>query len=412
QNSLEMIYSSNENNSLLGTIDVILTNPPFGSKIGITDKKLLSEYEFGHSWTYSNKDNTWYKMNNIIKSQDPQILFIELCMKLLKEGGRMAIVLPEGLFGNRSQGYIWAYLREHGNILAMIDCPRNTFQPSTDTKTNVLVYEKGNKKYEKVKIAVAKNCGHDRRGRTINSNNESLPDDFISIGIEYSNKNSEWWKSVNLKGEYFVPRYFENDTLISEYKDNKRFVSVGELVAKGYLNIHSGHEVGSDAYGTGTIPFIRTSDLSNFEISSDPTNSVSEEIYEQYAKQQNLKEGDILFIADGRYRIGKTAIINKYNIKCVIQSHIDIFSLSEDAPIEPYEFVYLMNLKIVQDQIRNLVFIQSTLGTLGNRIKEIQIPLPIRDEEWIKKIHVFQNNIETRAKILSQLNTIQHSFEL
>lgn len=412
QNSLEMIYSSNENNSLLGTIDVILTNPPFGSKIGITDKKLLSEYEFGHSWTYSNKDNTWYKMNNLIKSQDPQILFIELCMKLLKEGGRMAIVLPEGLFGNRSQGYIWAYLREHGNILAMIDCPRNTFQPSTDTKTNVLVYEKGNKKYEKVKIAVAKNCGHDRRGRTINSNNESLPDDFISIGIEYSNKNSEWWKSVNLKGEYFVPRYFENDTLISEYKDNKRFVSVGELVAKGYLNIHSGHEVGSDAYGTGTIPFIRTSDLSNFEISSDPTNSVSEEIYEQYAKQQNLKEGDILFIADGRYRIGKTAIINKYNIKCVIQSHIDIFSLSEDAPIEPYEFVYLMNLKIVQDQIRNLVFIQSTLGTLGNRIKEIQIPLPIRDEEWIKKIHVFQKNIETRAKILSQLDTIQHSFEL
>lgn len=412
QNSLEIIYSSNENNSLLGTIDLILTNPPFGSKIGITDKKLLSEYEFGHSWTYSNKDNTWYKMNNLIKSQDPQILFIELCMKLLKDGGRMAIVLPEGLFGNKSQGYIWAYLREHGNILAMIDCPRNTFQPSTDIKTNVLVYEKGNKKYEKVKIAVAKNCGHDRRGRTINSNNEPLPDDFISIGIEYSNKSSEWWKIVKLKGEYFVPRYFENNSLISEYKNNKRFVSIGELVAKGYLNIRSGHEVGSDAYGTGTIPFIRTSDLSNFEISSDPTNSVSEEIYGQYAKQQNLKEGDVLFIADGRYRIGKTAIINKYNIKCVIQSHIDIFSLSEDAPIEPYEFVYLMNLKIVQDQIRNLVFIQSTLGTLGNRIQEIQIPLPIRDAEWNKKIHVFQKNIETRAKILSQLNTIQHSFEL
>ncbi len=412
QNSLEMIYGSNENNSLLGAIDVILTNPPFGSKIGITDKKLLGEYEFGHSWTYSNKDNTWYKMNNIIKSQDPQILFIELCMKLLKNGGKMAIVLPEGIFGNKSQGYIWAYLQEHGKILAMIDCPRNTFQPSTDTKTNVLVYQKGNKTYGKVKIAVAKNCGHDRRGRTINSNNESLPDDFIAIGMEYTNENSEWWKDVNLKGEYFVPRYFENDALISEYKNNNRFVSIGELVARGYLNIHSGHEVGSDAYGTGAIPFIRTSDLSNFEISSDPTNSVSEEIYEQYAKQQNLKEGDILFIADGRYRIGKTAIINKYNIKCVIQSHIDIFSLSDDAPIKPYEFVYLMNLQIVQEQIRNLVFIQSTLGTLGNRIKEIQIPLPIRDEEWNKKIHVFQKNIETRAKILSQLNTVQHSFEL
>ena len=55
----------------------------------------------------------------------------------------MAIVLPEGIFGNKSLGYIWAYLKKHGKVLAMIDCPRNTFQPSTDTKTNVLIYQKG-----------------------------------------------------------------------------------------------------------------------------------------------------------------------------------------------------------------------------------------------------------------------------
>lgn len=50
----------------------------------------------------------------------------------------MAIVLPEGIFGNKSLGYIWAYLKKHGKVLAMIDCPRNTFQPSTDTKTKIL----------------------------------------------------------------------------------------------------------------------------------------------------------------------------------------------------------------------------------------------------------------------------------
>ncbi|WP_343248477.1 N-6 DNA methylase [Diplocloster hominis] len=412
QNSLEILCDNKKNSNLLGNVDVILTNPPFGSKIGITDKSLLEKYEFGYSWAYSDKDKTWYKMSNIVKSQDPQILFVELCVKLLKDGGRMAIVLPEGVFGNKSQGYIWAFLKEYGNIVAMIDCPRNTFQPSTDTKTNVLIFEKKNKRINKVKIAVAKNCGHDRRGRITNSNNEPLPDDFILIGDEYRKKESKWWKKVNLRGMYFVPRYFENEVILSQYKESEKFISIGEMVEKGYLNIHSGHEVGSEAYGTGNVPFIRTSDLINFELASDPTNSVSEEIYEQYSKQQRLKEGDILFIADGRYRIGKTAILCKYNIKCIIQSHIDIFSLSEEAPIKPYEFVYLINSQIVQEQIRNLVFIQSTLGTLGNRIKEIQIPLPVRDEEWNKKIHVFQENIETRAKILSQLNEIQHSYEL
>lgn len=412
QNSLEILCEGSLNHELLGTIDVILTNPPFGSKIGVTDKAILEKYEFGHAWTFSKKDNTWYKMSNTVKRQDPQVLFIELCVNLLRDGGRMAIVLPEGVFGNKSQGYIWAYLQEHGNIIAMVDCPRNTFQPSTDTKTNVLIFEKTKKKAKKIKIAVAKNCGHDRRGRTTNSNNEPLPDDFLDIGREYKKRNREWWKTVTLHGAYYVPRYFENDALLIEYKKSEKFISVGEMIENGYLHIHSGHEVGSEAYGTGNIPFIRTSDLINFEVSSDPTNSVSEEIYEQYSKQQNLKEGDILFIADGRYRIGKTAILNKYNLKCIIQSHIDIFSLGEDAPIQPYEFLYLMNSQIVQEQIRNLVFIQSTLGTLGNRIKEIQIPLPDRTDDWVKKIHAFQKNIETRAKILSQLNEIQHSFEL
>ena len=76
----------------------------------------------------------------------------------------MAIVLPEGIFGNKSLGYIWAYLKTHGKVLAMIDCPRNTFQPSTDTKTNVLIYQKGIEFSDEIIVSVAKNCGHDKRG--------------------------------------------------------------------------------------------------------------------------------------------------------------------------------------------------------------------------------------------------------
>lgn len=48
------------------------------------------------------------------------------------------------------------------------------------------------------------------------------------------------------------------------------------------------------AYGTGDIPFVRTSDIANFEISIDPTKSISQEVYEKYAVEQNLKSGDIL----------------------------------------------------------------------------------------------------------------------
>lgn len=410
RNSLELLKKNDLLSNLLGTIDVILTNPPFGAKIGISDESILKSYDFGYNWTFSEKDQTWYKLNSIAKNQVPQVLFIELCVRLLKNGGRMAIVLPEGIFGNKTLGFIWAYLKEHGKILGMIDCPRSTFQPSTDTKTNVLLYQKGDKYCDEILVSVAKHCGHDKRGRVNGLDDKPYPNDFLVIANDYNNGNINGsWKTVYMQGSYYVPRYMAGN--VNTSKDDG-YISIGEMLEQGFLIRKSGKEVGSEAYGTGSIPFVRTSDIINFEISSDPTNAVSDEIYEQYAKQQNLAEGDILFIADGRYRIGKTAIITKNNIKCLIQSHIEILSLTAKAPFTPYEFLYSLNLDEVQEQIGNLIFIQSTLGTIGNRIKEIVLRKPVRNREWNEKIRTFQNNIEMRAKCLSQLKDLETNYEL
>lgn len=410
RNSLEILSPQSDLHFLLNSADLVLTNPPFGAKIGITDESILSLYEFGHNWTYSERDKTWYKLNTLAKNQAPQVLFLELCVQLLKPGGKMAIVLPEGIFGNKSLGYIWAYLRTHGRILAMIDCPRNTFQPSTDTKTNVLFYVKGDNASEEVMVSVAKHCGHDKRGRVKNTLNEPIQNDFLEIASKYNNDpEHNIWKPVMLSGSYFVPRYLAG-SVISH--DETEFITIGEMIKLGYLIRKSGKEVGSEAYGTGTVPFVRTSDIINFEISSDPTNSVSEEVFQQYSPQQNLQVGDILFIADGRYRIGKTAIITPYNLKCLIQSHIEILSLTKEAPFTPYEFLYLLNMCDVQEQVRNMIFIQSTLGTLGNRILEIAIRIPKRTQEWKNTIHAFQKSIEMRAECLSVLMKSEHTYEV
>lgn len=410
RNSLEILKNGDLLGNLLGTIDVILTNPPFGSKIGISDESILKAFDFGYNWTYSERDQTWYKLNTIAKNQVPQVLFIELCVRLLKNGGRMAIVLPEGIFGNKTLGFIWAYLKENGKILGMIDCPRSTFQPSTDTKTNVLFYQKGPKGDDEIMVSVAKHCGHDKRGRVHGLNDEPYPNDFVGIAKDYSNGNAGGsWKKVRMAGNYFVPRYMAGRV---STENNDEYISIGEMLDRGYLIRKSGKEVGSEAYGTGNIPFIRTSDIINFEIASDPTNAVSDEIYQQYAEQQNLAVGDILFIADGRYRIGKTAIITENNIKCLIQSHIEILSLTEKAPFTPYELLYSLNMDEVQEQVRSLIFIQSTLGTIGSRIKEIAVKKPTRNREWNEKIHAFQNNIEMRARCLSQLKDLETSYEL
>ena len=396
--------------------DYVITNPPFGSKIPVKNQEILTQYELGYVWEFSKEEQYWVKTSTIRTTQDPQTLFIELCVELLSDGGKMGIVLPEGIFGNKTCGYIWDYLRAKGNIIGLIDCPRTTFQPGTDTKTNILFFEKSTKiNNEQTKIAVAINCGHDRRGRNITSEGIAHADDFQNIASDWFSKKHEFCFDASITNPYYlVPRYYDEKTNYLLEDDANRLgatvISFGEMIDKGWLSIKKGHEVGSDAYGTGEVPFVRTSDISNFEISIDPTKAVSEEIYKKFSKDQNLKAGNILMVVDGRYRIGRSAILHSYNAKCIAQSHLKIISVNEElSPISSFELLYLLTMKSVQRDIRSLVFIQSTLGSIGSRIKEIKIPVPKKKDKAFKdKVDNFRISLEQRAKLLSSLLELEN----
>jgi type I restriction enzyme M protein len=399
----------------------VLTNPPFGAKIKIDDKFILRQYALGHKWSQS--EAGWQQESGLRDAQDPQILFLELCIRLLRPGGQMGIVLPEGVFGNYSLGYVWDFVRTQGQVTTLLDCPRTTFQPSTDTKTNVLFFLKGDRPRpvhpphpaERIWTAVALNCGHDRRGKNVRTTGEPYPDDFQDIGAGFAARESgsRFWQLATIADPYYlVPRYYDTAPIHELGREASRLgaelISLGEMVKRGYLRIRKGHEVGAEVYGTGDIPFVRTSDISNYEIAIDPTRSVSEEIYQQYADQQKLTPGDILLVSDGRYRIGRTAILHDYNYRCVVQSHIRIITVTRRSPISATELLYLLNLPMVQHQIRNLVFIQSTLGALGKRLYEIRVPLPKPTTEWAKTIEEFQSLIRGRAALLERLRGFEH----
>ena len=104
----------------------------------------------------------------------------------------MAIVLPDGIYGNESLGYVRQWLLEQGRIVAIIDVPIETFMPNTSTKTTIMVLKKLplNKipKDYHVFMAVAETCGHSRRG------NELKEDDILRVAKEFK----KWAKQNNL----------------------------------------------------------------------------------------------------------------------------------------------------------------------------------------------------------------------
>jgi len=394
--------------------DVVLTNPPFGSRIPIQDRNILKNYDLAHAWIFRG-ESAWTMTPAVLNIQDPQILFVELCVKLLRPGGRMGIVLPEGVFGNKQEGYVWTWLRQQGRITALLDCPRTTFQPSTDTKTNVLFFERAGASSAvasgngNVSVGVALRCGHDRRGRTHMPDGKPHDDDFERLGKAFgTNDSRNPWKKVALgESNYLVPRYYvRNDSFTETEKEimsGARLATIGELIDEGVLTVRKGHEVGSHAYGSGDVPFVRTSDVNNLEISTDPTNAVSDEVFEEFRKQQDLKPGDVLMVVDGRYRIGTTAILSENNHRCVVQSHFRIISLRQHDKLTPYELLYALNLPSVRIRIRDLVFVQSTLGTLGARLLELEIPLLHGRGPWRERVDRFEDVLRKRDALLIQI---------
>lgn len=135
--------------------DVLLTNPPFAGEI--KDQGILRQYFFGK------------KKGKLVNKIERHILFIERTLDMLRPGGRMAIVLPQGVLNNTNMEYVRDYLLDKARILAVVGLHGNTFKPHTGTKTSVLFLQKwggGNEPQKDYPIfmAVSKKSGKDSSG--------------------------------------------------------------------------------------------------------------------------------------------------------------------------------------------------------------------------------------------------------
>lgn len=178
----------------LGSFDVIMTNPPYGKKIRIRGKQVLSQYELGQRWKVDKTTGRSQSTGEPLEEQVPQLLFLERCLQLLKPGGRMGIVLPEAVFGLPSYQHVIQFLRDRTRILGVVSMPEALFKTSgkggTHTKVAIAFLEKGAPTDDyPIFMADAKWCGHDSRGnptiRKDPSGNPVLLDDVPDIARRY-----------------------------------------------------------------------------------------------------------------------------------------------------------------------------------------------------------------------------------
>ncbi len=155
-----------------------MTNPPFGSEIPITDPAILASHDLARRWK-RNGDQVAAE-SGLQHAVAPEVLFIERSVKWLREGGRMGIVLPNGILGNPGDEHIRRWILRHCWVLACVEVPLEAFivEANVGILTSLLFLKKkteeeinaetlGRKIDYPVFMAVAETAGVDRRGNTL-----------------------------------------------------------------------------------------------------------------------------------------------------------------------------------------------------------------------------------------------------
>lgn len=370
--------------------DVVITNPPFGVKIVAAMPEILRGLTLARKWTADKKSGVLEPSAEVQNRVPPQVLFVERCLDLLKPGGRLGMVVPESLLSNKGYRYVIQYLHNEANIRAVVGMPEALFKTSgkggTHTKTCLLLADKKNgtqKNRGRIFMAEALWCGHDSRARSIPNNDlPAIADNLARFRAAKRFEESHLGfvlAAKDLRSNVLCPRYYDPEIAreLEGLEKTHDLVVFRDLVDSGALEVRTGDELGKLAYGTGDIPFIRTSDISNWELKADPKHGVARSYYESLKKKQDVQAKDILMVKDGTYLVGTCAMVSEYDEEIVFQSHLYKIRVTQgEGGLSPYLLLAVLSSSVVQRQVRSKQFTQDIIDSLGERLYELVLPIP------------------------------------
>ena len=363
--------------------DCVMTNPPYGTKTKVLEED-SAHFDLGHKWTRG-PNGQWSKGKPT--ESNPYILFVERCLDMLKNGGRLAIVLPETAFHAPTMEYLRDYIASKGRVLAVIDLPHNTFRPHCNAKTCLVVLRKGRpaRANDEVVMAEAIQMGHDHQGKEMYRPGTTeiwndLPDVLRELADPSASENqfvfTVPWREIESAG-HLIPRYFASRRPPRPPRLRK-WIVLGDLVDDGMIEAWDGHGSPSAAEkGQGDIPYIRVSDIVNWELYRNPTTGVTAETYDRFTKNRNpVRPEDVIFVRRGSYRIGTVAMASPRDTKIIMTRELLTLRVASDSDdgVTPYYLLGLLSSSHVQEQIRRLTFIDTTLPNIGDRWRELRLP--------------------------------------
>ena len=381
-----------------GRYTVVLTNPPFGKELVINaaDAK-SSNLEICKHTKGGQKSDTFAPTTEL------GIAFVERAWKVLQNGGRLGIVLPETYFFSKSYQWFREWMDEHFILRAALNVPMEAFQGFCRAKTNFYVFEKIGKgrkastpnwfKDGYVWVSNAPTIGLNKDGLDLfvidkNGKRTEIIDDKAIVDVRALMNGEDTPTSGYVEAEPIATSYVAVPTFSGNKSDSvleKKVYAklpgftmrtLGSLIDEGIITVRGGHGSPSADVRTGDIPYIKVVDLRAGRVNPNSTNMVPEAVAKKFwnGTSSGIKAWEIATPSRASKNIGEPCMIMPGQERMVFTKEILLFSGSEKAPIDPFYLFWALRLRDVQSQWKRVVFMQTNREDLGDRYRLIEIP--------------------------------------
>lgn len=376
-----------------GRFNVVVTNPPFGKNLKVSAKDCrLSGLSIAR-----NEDGTY-------RDLEIGLLFLERAYELVKDNGRIGIVLPETYFFSTNYRFVLEWIKTRLRVETVANIPMEAFQGFCRAKTNFYVfrkYPKGEVPEESVELLYSipflnpKTCGIYKDGKarfkidaeTGEKSKTDIDNELVEAVDQFVHKKScpsrfDVPADLAFGKGVLVPTYF--DTRYNRQMDEflkvlgVRGVSLGELIDRKLISVRTGHGSPGNDQRTGTVPYIKVSDIRALRMNINPTNMIPRKVAEKFWRGQSsgLAAWDVLTPNRASSNIGEFAIVMPGEEDVVLTKEMFVLRVMDDSTIDPFYLLWALCLKAVRDQWRRIVLMQTNREDCGDRYREIILPMP------------------------------------
>lgn len=360
----------------MGKFSVLLTNPPFGSKIPVRGEDKLKQFEFGYKWKFDKDTKKWWKTEDLKEQEEPQVLFIERCLSLLKDGGRMAMVLPNGILGNEQESYLRQYIQDKGDLFAIVELPFETFSPNVTINTSVLFIQKGKSDKKDIFVSINENCGHDKKGRPTDK------DDIIKVSSFYSqqikqDENNFFIKRTDIENNFVAKRYLQKfiTNLENISKSQYPIVDFGQIIS----SVHNGANIKDSSIYVEKqegIPYILVKSITKEGINFENLKFIKKSLKTNKDVIKNMvSENSIVMTRAGNS--GIAANIPPDLIGGVASGFLINIKIKDE--VNPYYIVAYLNSNYGQMQLERISSGSILESIRSSDLKQVKIILPPKE---------------------------------